>query len=184
MSTLIKSLVGKGLQDRIMTTLRSMQCVDNVSFFTVADIAAEMILRMHPGVTPKVAEFSELKREVNTRLVQAERGGSSEIHRSHGKLSSKIAGRFCSTNKAAYGYRIGAPMTALVNADTFSERKFVQELVEETQKKPLEAICKLLPCLSTNQLSELISLAVSEKDKKHLQLLSDLDELTRKINQI
>lgn len=158
----------EGIVSKVRATLRAIQGLNNQIFYTGSDIAYEMIRRFHSGMEVDQVTFAALAGKCGGALAQAMKGDDS-IYRTDDKIPSLIAHAHYKV-KTGYGYRIGAPITALMNADMATEKRIFEQAAKQVASNPLESILPVIPMLTMADLTRLAIEVLAAKDNLYLKM--------------
>lgn len=163
----------KGLTDKIRATVSAVQGTNSQLYLTVSDITFELLKRCHSSLSVNRATFILITNRIAQRMYGIYNQGSrgrTDFFRTEDKICSTRANTVYSSLKTGYGYRIGPPIAAIVNADIAAEKKFHCEAASAVASNPVETIISIIPMLSMAQLTQVAVAILAAKDDKFLDL--------------
>lgn len=183
-SNLLEKLTTRGLSQRAINALSTMTGADSGSYYSSTDVAFHLMAQHCAnckGSYLNDAEFSQFCSRVSQRFSQMIANNRSDLIKATQRQTPVIAIQHYSNLKSAVGYRIGAPMVPVTNADIVTENRIQREALEEFNKNPLNTLQKLIQSLDFKTLSDLMMIILVRKDELYTASLHAAAEAKQKV---
>lgn len=182
--TLLEKLTTRGLAQRIVNALSTLTGSDSGSYYTSADVAFRLMSQHCSNCKDNylsAADFGKFTNLISTSISQMITNNRGGIIKNNTRQTALIAIQHYSNINAATGFRIGAPMVPVINADIVAENRIQREALEDFNKNPLEVMEKLIQTLDFKTLSDLMMSILARKDELYTASLHAAAEAKQKV---